>query len=312
VVEGREDFDLTRHAAFCAFGFAYLGGFQYWLYNVKFTQWCGPLTRAFGHRATAPIKTFIDQGIHHPFLYFPSFFAIKAAVSGQPLSAAAEKYRAEIWDSVKALWMVWVPAQVRGWRPGAGGPAGARPADAECVHLPPPCWCCASVPRLVLAPGPACHALHAGSVSPVSGATQPCQRRRRPMACLSESAPSAPSPLQFVNFAFVPKHLRIPYVAAVSFGWTVILSVMQGKFDAAIAQRRSLLSQEDAAAAAAAAQAAQAAAAAPPPPPSLLPRAAAAAVQHERAATAAQAPIVAAAVAEVPAGRSAAAAVEEA
>ncbi len=30
VVEGREDFDWTRHAAFCAFGFAYLGGFQYW------------------------------------------------------------------------------------------------------------------------------------------------------------------------------------------------------------------------------------------------------------------------------------------
>ncbi|EFN50495.1 hypothetical protein CHLNCDRAFT_141161, partial [Chlorella variabilis] len=79
VVEGREDFDYTRHAAFCAFGFAYLGGFQYWLYNVKFAQWCGPLTRAFGHRATAPIKTFIDQGIHHPLIYFPSFFTIKAA-----------------------------------------------------------------------------------------------------------------------------------------------------------------------------------------------------------------------------------------
>lgn len=30
-------------------------------YNVKFTQWCGTLTRMFGHRATAPIKTFIDQ-----------------------------------------------------------------------------------------------------------------------------------------------------------------------------------------------------------------------------------------------------------
>ena len=30
-------------------------------YNVKFTQWCGTLTRTFGHRATAPIKTFIDQ-----------------------------------------------------------------------------------------------------------------------------------------------------------------------------------------------------------------------------------------------------------
>lgn len=34
-------------------------------------------------------------------------------------------------------------------------------------------------------------------------------------------------PAQLVNFAFVPRHLRVPYVAAVSFGWTVILSVMQ-------------------------------------------------------------------------------------
>ena len=59
-----------------------------------------------------------------------------------------EKYKTEIWDSVKALWAVWVPAQL-------------------------------------------------------------------------------------INFSFVPRHLRIPYVAAVSFGWTVILSVMQGKFDTA-------------------------------------------------------------------------------
>ena len=43
VIERREDFDFTRHAAFCAFGFAYLGGFQYWLYNIKFTQVGGVL-----------------------------------------------------------------------------------------------------------------------------------------------------------------------------------------------------------------------------------------------------------------------------
>ncbi|GAB4824103.1 hypothetical protein N2152v2_011149 [Parachlorella kessleri] len=148
VIEGRKEIDWTRHAVFVTFGFAYLGGFQYYLYNVKFTQWCGAITQTFGHRATAPIKTAIDQFIHHPLLYFPTFFAMKAVVSGKPLSTAADKYRAEIWDSLKALWSVWVPAQL-------------------------------------------------------------------------------------VNFAFVPRHLRVPYVAAVSFGWTVILSVMQGKFDAA-------------------------------------------------------------------------------
>jgi hypothetical protein len=146
VLEGREEMDWKRHATFCTFGFVYLGGFQYWLYNVKFTQWCGPITSRFGHKASAPIKTFIDQAIHHPFVYFPTFYAIKASVTGKPMSYAVDKYKSEIWTSMKTLWTVWVP-------------------------------------------------------------------------------------LQLINFAFVPRHLRVPYVAGVSFGWTMILSVMQGKFD---------------------------------------------------------------------------------
>lgn len=38
VIEGRDEVDLKRHALFCAFGFGYLGCFQYYLYNVKFVQ----------------------------------------------------------------------------------------------------------------------------------------------------------------------------------------------------------------------------------------------------------------------------------
>ena len=34
-------------------------------------------------------------------------------------------------------------------------------------------------------------------------------------------------PAQLVNFGIVPRHLRIPYVAAVSFGWTVIFRCAQ-------------------------------------------------------------------------------------
>ena len=123
------------------------GGFQYWLYNIQFTKMCAPLTARFGHRGVAPVKVFLDQAIHHPLLYFPFFYGLKAFVEGKPLASAATKYKAEAWESCQALWKVWVPAQL-------------------------------------------------------------------------------------VNFAFVPRHLRIPYVAAVSFGWTVILSTMQGRFDA--------------------------------------------------------------------------------
>lgn len=196
------------------------------------------------------------QGIHHPLVYFPSFFAIKAAVSGQPLSAAVDKYRSEIWDSLKALWMVWVPAQVGGGRL-RGGQRGLRLRRGSCR----------------LAGG--------GALSP------PVQH-----SCTVTGASRCwlTPPLQFVNFAFVPRHLRIPYVAAVSFGWTVILSVMQGKFDAAIQQRQKVVAGVAASGAAAAVTGAATSAPAAPPLPPLLPAAAAAAVQQEAAAAAAAAP----------------------
>jgi len=63
VIEGREEMDWSRHSVFCAFGLFYLGGFQYFLYNKLFVAWCKPITRTFGHRGSAPVKTFIDQGI---------------------------------------------------------------------------------------------------------------------------------------------------------------------------------------------------------------------------------------------------------
>ena len=63
VVEKKEDFDWTRHAAFVTFGFCYLGGAQYYLYNVKMVQWCAGITNQVGHVGVAPIKTFMDQAI---------------------------------------------------------------------------------------------------------------------------------------------------------------------------------------------------------------------------------------------------------
>lgn len=39
------------------------GGFQYYLYNHLFVKWCAGMTNALGHMGSAPIKTFIDQGI---------------------------------------------------------------------------------------------------------------------------------------------------------------------------------------------------------------------------------------------------------
>lgn len=50
----------------------------------------------------------------HPFMYFPAFYTVKSLVERQPhpLDHAYNKWRNEIWDSCKALWCLWVPAQL--------------------------------------------------------------------------------------------------------------------------------------------------------------------------------------------------------
>lgn len=147
IIEGKQDVDWRRNAGFCVFGFLYLGLGQYWLYNKLFHRLCAPLKAKYGYNVTVAAKVFLDQAIHHPFLYFPVFYSIKATVEGKDLAWAWNKYTTELWDSVQKLWMIWVPSQI-------------------------------------------------------------------------------------VNFALVPMHYRIPFVAAVSFVWTTVLSVMQGAFDA--------------------------------------------------------------------------------
>ncbi|EFJ42322.1 hypothetical protein VOLCADRAFT_107297 [Volvox carteri f. nagariensis] len=146
IVERREEVDWRRHGMFVLFGFGYLGCWQYYLYNDLFVRWCKPITALVGHRGSAPVKTFIDQCIHHPVLYFPSFYTLKGMVEGKPLSESMSEYREHLWDNCKALWMIWVPAQM-------------------------------------------------------------------------------------VNFTVVPLHLRIPFVAGVSFAWTVVISCMRGALD---------------------------------------------------------------------------------
>lgn len=35
-------------------------------------------------------------------------------------------------------------------------------------------------------------------------------------------------PAQMINFTFIPIHFRMPFITSVSFGWTIILSLMRG------------------------------------------------------------------------------------
>jgi protein Mpv17 len=48
----------------------------------------------------------------HPFFYFPVFYSMKGFVEGSSPAAVFERYRTELWENCKALWTIWVPAQL--------------------------------------------------------------------------------------------------------------------------------------------------------------------------------------------------------
>lgn len=90
----------------------------------------------------------------HPFCYFPVLYLTKGAFEGRPVASTWEKYKADLWDNCKALWTIWVPAQLvnfafmprhlripygerRGWRGSrrmwAAARAGLGVGDGCCV-----------------------------------------------------------------------------------------------------------------------------------------------------------------------------------
>lgn len=122
-VERREEIDVPRNLAFASFGLFYLGGVQYALYVPIFGR-LFPGTASFaakplaqkladkGGMAAVAAQTFLDQCVHHPFCYFPVFYAVREFAKGGDLVTAREKYVANFRDDVLALWKIWVPATV--------------------------------------------------------------------------------------------------------------------------------------------------------------------------------------------------------
>lgn len=122
---GFEDFDYKRNLAFSSFGLFYLGGVQYSLYVPIFSR-IFPRAASFAAKPLAekvkdPIgisqlfaQVFIDQAMHHPFMYFPCFYFVRELVSnGDPFKAkdvALKKWQDNFWPDLNALWKIWVPA----------------------------------------------------------------------------------------------------------------------------------------------------------------------------------------------------------
>ena len=103
---------------FCA------GGVQYALYVPVFGRlfpraasfaakpMAEKLADGAGMRAVAA-QVILDQCVHHPLLYFPTFDVtrevISKGLSEESVQAALSKYRANMSEDMVALWKVWVP-----------------------------------------------------------------------------------------------------------------------------------------------------------------------------------------------------------
>ena len=97
----QKEINIRRNMLFSFFGFSYLGSWQYYLYNHLFEK----------HFKTPFAKVFVDQCIHHPFLYFPFFYGLKSIVYQKPLESAYHEYKTNICQDILSCWSIWVPAQ---------------------------------------------------------------------------------------------------------------------------------------------------------------------------------------------------------
>mmetsp|Transcript_15097 Transcript_15097/g.23015 ORF Transcript_15097/g.23015 Transcript_15097/m.23015 type:complete len:423 (-) Transcript_15097:321-1589(-) len=122
-VERREKIDWKRNMAFGCFGFFYLGMVQYGLYVTAFGRLFPNASKFAAKSLNQKIKdtkgmmqvgmqVFLDQCIHHPFMYFPAFYCTKELVMSEKpdLMNALSTYGENMKDDLVALWKIWVPA----------------------------------------------------------------------------------------------------------------------------------------------------------------------------------------------------------
>ena len=113
LIEGKKETDWKRLSVFTTFGFAYLGGWQYYLFNhifvkteklMRIAKWSSPYQAA--------TLTFLDMAVHTPLMYYPAFYSLKHLLDGKTLNDAVVTYKKNISNDVVAMCRVWVPVQM--------------------------------------------------------------------------------------------------------------------------------------------------------------------------------------------------------
>ena len=122
-----DEVDWKRNGIFVVFGFAYLGGFQYYLMVNKYRQWFPTMDRfaklSFAEKLkdTAGIldaakMVLFDVTVHLPLMYFPTYYAVKEFVGGSSWSPidwfrnGVTKYANNAKDDLTAMIKLWGPS----------------------------------------------------------------------------------------------------------------------------------------------------------------------------------------------------------
>jgi hypothetical protein len=112
VIEHKDELDYKRLGLFTTFGCVYLGGWQYFLFNKAFVSWEKQMImRQFNKATSSTVLTFLDLGIHTPFLYFPAFYALKGYVDNQAFKDTVLTFQNNLREDIVSMWKIWLPAQ---------------------------------------------------------------------------------------------------------------------------------------------------------------------------------------------------------
>ena len=129
VVEKKKlsEIDWRRNGIFVAFGFAYLGGFQYWIMVNKYRQWFPTMDRFAKMPFAEKIKdtagiidaakmVAFDIFVHLPFMYFPSYYTCKEFVTSDSwnpidwVTMGCSKYYGNMKEDLPAMVKLWGPS----------------------------------------------------------------------------------------------------------------------------------------------------------------------------------------------------------
>lgn len=119
--------DWKRNGIFVIFGFAYLGGFQWWLMVNKYRQWFPTMDRFAKLSFTEKLKDtagILDAGkmvlfdifVHLPMMYFPTYYTVKEFVGGNSwnptdwVKDGVTKYAGNLKEDLTAMAQLWGPS----------------------------------------------------------------------------------------------------------------------------------------------------------------------------------------------------------